>query len=55
MLVIKKERYFFVVFLFLLQDNSYYSLVLKFKVSKLKIAIEGSINLAAKVLIFKTI
>ena len=53
-LIIKKERYFFVLFLFLLQDNSYSFLVLKFQVSKLKIAIEViSINLAAKVLIFK--
>ena len=31
---------FFVIFLFLLQDNSYSCLVLKFQVSKLKSAIE---------------
>ena len=36
----KKETYFFVLFLFLLQDISYSCLVLKFQVSKLKIAIE---------------
>ena len=38
--LIKKEAYFFVLFLFLLQDNSYSCLVSKFQVSKLKIAIE---------------
>ena len=37
---IKKETYFFVLFLFLLQDNSYSCLVLKLQVSKLKNAIE---------------
>ena len=36
----KKRNTFFVIFLFMLQDNSYSSLVLKFQVSKLKIAIE---------------
>ena len=36
----KKETYFFVLFLLLLQDNSYCCLVLKFQVSKLKNAIE---------------
>ena len=38
--LIKKDTYFFVLFLFLLQDNSYSCLVLKFQVSKLKIAKE---------------
>ena len=38
--LIKKETYFFVLFLFLLQDNNYSCLVLKFQVSKLKIAVE---------------
>jgi hypothetical protein len=38
--LIKKDIYFFVLFLYLLQDNSYSCLVLKFQVSKLKIAIE---------------
>jgi hypothetical protein len=38
--LIKKETYFFVLFLFMLQDNSYSCSVLRFKVSKLKIAIE---------------
>ena len=38
--LIKKETYFFVLFLFMLQDNSYSCPVLRFKVSKLKIAIE---------------
>ena len=38
--LIKKVTYFFVLFLFLLQDNSYSCLVLKFKVSKLKIVIK---------------
>ena len=37
---IKKETNFFVLFLFLLLDNSYSFLVLKFQFSKLKIAIE---------------
>ena len=37
---INKETYFFVLLLFLLQDNSYYCLVSKFQVSKLQIAIE---------------
>ena len=37
---IKKETYLFVLFLILLQDNSYSCSVFKFKVSKLKIAIE---------------
>ena len=36
---IKKETYFFCSFLFLMQDNSNFCLVLKFQVSKLKIAI----------------
>ena len=36
----KKDTYFFVLFLFLLQDNSFSCLVLEFQVSKLKIAIE---------------
>ena len=36
---IKKET-FFILFLFLLQDNSYSCLVLQFQVPKLKIAIE---------------
>ena len=36
----KKRHIFFVLFLFLLQDNCYYCLVLKFQVSKLKIAVE---------------
>ena len=36
----KKRHIFFVLFLFLLQDNSYSRLVLKFQVSKLKIKIE---------------
>ena len=35
-----QKTYFFVLFLFLLQDKSYSCLVLKFQVSKLKIAIE---------------
>ena len=54
---IKKETYFFVLFLFLLQDNSYSYLVLKFQVSNLKIAIEviKLSKMAAKVLIFKTL
>ena len=38
--LIKKETYFFVLFLFLLQDISCSCLVLKFQVSKLKISIE---------------
>ena len=37
---IKKETYLFFLILFLLQDNSFSCLVLKFQVSKLKIAIE---------------
>ena len=43
---------------FLLQDNSYSCLVLKFQVSQLTIAIYRDhkiINAAAKVLIFKTL
>ena len=36
----KKIHILFFIFLFLLQDNSYYCLVLKLQVSKLKIAIE---------------
>ena len=36
----KKRQMFFVLSLFLLQDNSYSCLVLKFQVSKSKIAIE---------------
>ena len=36
----KKRHIFFVLFLFLLQDNGYSCLVLLFQVSKLKIAIE---------------
>ena len=38
--LIKKGTYFFVLFLFLLQINSYSCLVLNFQVSKLKIVIE---------------
>ena len=55
--LIKKEAYFFVLFLYLLQENSYSCMVLKFQVSKLKILEGGNkiINLAAKVLIFKTL
>jgi hypothetical protein len=56
--LIKKDTYFFVLFLFLLQDDSYSCLVLKFQVYKLKIAIHRGhkiINAAAKVLIFKTL
>ena len=37
---IKKDTYIFVLFLFLLQDNSYSFLALKFQISKLEIAIE---------------
>ena len=37
---IKKDTYFFILFLFLLQDHSYSCLVSKFQVSKLEIAIE---------------
>ena len=36
----KREIFFFILFLFLLHDNSYFCLGLKFQVSKLKIAIE---------------
>ena len=35
-----KKEIFFVIFLFLLQDNSFSCLVFKFQVSKLKITIE---------------
>ena len=55
---INKEIYFFVFFLFLLQDNSYSCSVLKFQMSKLKIAIEEVIKLSIwpqKVFIFKTL
>ena len=38
--LLKKETYFVVLFPFLLQDNIYSCLVLKFQVSKIKIAIE---------------
>ena len=37
---VKKETYIFVLFLFMMQNNSYSCLVLKFQVSKLKTAIE---------------
>ena len=36
----KKDTVFFTLFLFLLQDNNYTCLVLKFQVSNLKISIE---------------
>ena len=36
----KRDIFYFVLFLFLLQDNSYACLVLQFQVSRLKIAIE---------------
>jgi hypothetical protein len=48
LVTLSKKIHIFLV-LFLLQDNSYSCLFLKFQVSKLKIN-----NLAAKVLIFKT-
>ena len=38
--LVKKDTYFLVLFLFLLQDNSYSCLVLKFQFYKLKIPIE---------------
>ena len=52
---LSKKILFFVLFLFLLQGNSYSCFVLKFQVSKLKIAIEVKkiINLAAKMLFSK--
>ena len=48
----KREIFFFVLFLFLLQDNSHSCLGLKFQLSKLEIAIEVT-KLAAKVRLFK--
>ena len=51
---LSKKRHFFVLFLFLLQDN-YSSLVLKIQVSKLKKCSRGHkiINAATKVLFLK--
>ena len=50
---IKKETYFFVLFQFLLHDNSYFCLVLRIQDKKWNRG-HKIINLAAKVLIFIT-